>query len=133
MSLFSRVSWKDGMFLLPQHFQQADRALEADLRLKLDAVHPLGWGVLSLQLNEAAVAQGRLELTRCQAILPDGLVVDVPEADAAPAPRLFQLPTAGRNLEVFLTVPLQRPRAAAISAEPRADVRYVERVQEVPD
>ena len=32
MSLFDKVAWKDGMFLLPQHFQQEARHQDATLR-----------------------------------------------------------------------------------------------------
>ena len=30
MSLFDKVAWKDGMFLLPQHFQQGSQAPRCD-------------------------------------------------------------------------------------------------------
>ena len=89
MSQFSKVSWQEGMFILPQHFQQADRRFEATLNLRLRGQRPYAFGVLGLQFNEDALSRGTLELTRCQAILPDGSTIDAPEVDPLPAPRPF--------------------------------------------
>ena len=63
MSLHSKVAWKDGMFLLPQHFQQAERNFESMLRQRTLGPQPLQWGVLELAINETALAEGRVELT----------------------------------------------------------------------
>ena len=134
MSLFSKVSWKNGMFLLPQHFQQADRNLEAALQVRFHGPHPLNWGILSLQFNEAAISQGRLELQRCQAIMPDGLALNIPEVDAPPLSRTFTLPASASSLEVFITIPARRPRTPTMTSDlNRADVRYVDQLQEVAD
>lgn len=134
MSLFNRVSWKDGMFLLPQHFQQGERSIESTFQLRLHGPSPLDWGVISLELNDAAIGQGRVELVRLQAILPDGMAVDIPEIDAAPPSRIFQLPASAQTMDVYLGVPARRPRAAVVTVETnRADVRYVEQLTEVPD
>lgn len=134
MSLYNRISWKDGMFLLPQHFQQAERSLEATLQVRLHGASPLSWGLIALELNDAAVAQGRIEVIRLQAIMPDGLAVDIPEMDAAPPPRIFQLPASATTMDVYLAVPARRPRAIVVTTETnRGDVRYVEQLAEVPD
>lgn len=134
MSLYNRVSWKDGMFLLPQHFQQAERSQEATLQLRLHGAFPLSWGVISLELNDAAIVQGRVELLRMQAIMPDGLALDIPEMDGAPPSRVFQLPASAQTMDIFVGVPARRPRAAVVTSESnRADIRYVEQISEVPD
>lgn len=134
MSLYNRVSWKDGMFLLPQHFQQAERSVEATMQLRLHGASPLAWGVVQLELNESAVGQGRVELQRLQAVMPDGMAIDIPDQDAAPPSRLFQLPASAQSLDVYLAVPARRPRAAVVTTETtRADVRFVEQIVEVPD
>jgi len=84
MSLFTQVAWKEGMFMVPQHFQQAERSQEAALNLRLRGMSPLGWGVAHLKFNESAIAQGRIELMQCRAVLSDGMVIDIPDIDTAP-------------------------------------------------
>ncbi|PYF09891.1 hypothetical protein C8J30_10623 [Rhodobacter viridis] len=45
MSLFSKVAWKEGLFLQPQHLQQSDRSLEhlIDARLRRLVPYPGGF------------------------------------------------------------------------------------------
>lgn len=107
MGLAERVVWKNGTFLAPQHFQQADRYRESQLRLLRRASSSLSWGILELKLNRDAVMQGMLRLERCQAVLPppDGLCIDIPDADDAPDEKRFTMPPGSERMEVFLTVP----------------------------
>ena len=58
--MYSRVLWKNGTFLTPQHFQQSDRYLETLHR----PYHGLGWGVLDFQLDTTALAQKRCSSRR---------------------------------------------------------------------
>lgn len=134
MSQYSKVAWKDGMFLLPQHFQQAERSLEAALRQQLLGPQPLGWGVLDLALNEQAIAEGRIELLRCRALWPDGTPFHTPELDAPPPSA--HLPSSGisRLAEVFLTLPARRAQVPLVAATAeRKDARFIERTLEVAD
>ncbi len=96
MSQSSKVSWKDGMFLLPQHFQQAERHMETALQKLVLGSQPLGFGVLELSINEQAMGEGRIELLSCRAIWPDGTSFDAPQLDA-PHPRSHS--PAGRPRE----------------------------------
>lgn len=134
MSLHSKVAWKDGMFLLPQHFQQAERNFESMLRQQTLGPQPLQWGVLELAINETALAEGRVELTRCRAVWPDGMALHAPELDVLPAAAPLPAGSTSRALDVFLTIPARRPQVplVAMSAE-RKDARYVERAIEVAD
>lgn len=134
MSRHSRVAWKDGMVLLPQHFQQAERAADASLSLRLEALGHPGWGVLQLAFREDSLAQGSLELTRCGAILPDGTSISIPDIDAPPPIRRLELPADKAGVEVFLTLPLVRLRHPQLTSSPdRADIRAQERAVEVGD
>lgn len=134
MSRFSKVSWQDGMFLLPQHFQQADRHHQAALSLLHRALSPLCYGVQRLQFDEDALQRGTLGLVRCQALFQGGMAVDAPALDALPGARPFQLDPGRRSLEVFLAVPALRegqPLCTRDSA--RADIRYVQELADIAD
>lgn len=134
MSVYSKVAWKDGMFLLPQHFQQAERSLEATLRTQMLGPHPLSWGVLELGINETAIAQGRIEIERCRAIMPDGTVVDIPAADPAPPAATLRAESSERGVQVYLTLPARRARTPLVSStSERSEIRFVEKTLEVAD
>lgn len=134
MSQFSKVAWKDGMFLLPQHFQQAERNLETALRLQLLGPQPLAWGVFELLLNEQALSEGRVELLRCRAHFPDGTSFHAPEMDELPPAAPLSVGGSSRTAEVFLTIPARRAQVplVAVTAE-RRDARFIERPLDVSD
>jgi type VI secretion system protein ImpJ len=76
------VLWTKGVLLTPQHLQTQDRFLEDQLRFRLAALVPYGWGVHRLQIDRAALAGGLLSVTRAAAIFPDGLLYDASDAGA---------------------------------------------------
>ena len=57
MSQFSRVAWKEGQFLLPQHFQQMERSMEAAFLGRWQPHSATAWGLTTLVIDEAALAQ----------------------------------------------------------------------------
>jgi type VI secretion system protein ImpJ len=120
-----KVLWSEGMFLTPHHFQQADRYYENLISRRLSALRALGWGVCRLQINSDALANGELVLSKCSAILPDGLAVETPDLDPLPPARPVEgFFDAKRNsLGVYLAAPLARAGAVAFSAEGSSDGR----------
>ncbi len=125
MEYAQKVLWSEGMFLTPHHFQQADRYYENLISRRLSAVRALGWGVCRLQINNDALANGEVVLSKCAAILPDGLAVDTPDLDPLPPARPVEGSfDAKRNaMGVYLASPLARAGAVAFSAEGAADGR----------
>jgi type VI secretion system protein ImpJ len=120
-----KVLWSEGMFLTPHHFQQADRYYENLIARRLNSVRALGWGVCRFQVNTDALANGEFVLSRCSAVLPDGLAVETPDLDPLPPARPIEgLFDAKRNsLGVYLASPLARAGAVAFSADGTADGR----------
>lgn len=113
MSRPGRVTWSEGMALDPHHFQQWDRYHLALLHARVRAVAPHGWGLTELQVDEAAVANGTLRITRCAGATADGLLFSIPDTDPPPAERRVAecfAPTAER-LAVYLAAPAERPGA----------------------
>ena len=102
------------MLLTPHHFQQWDNYYEELLSSRLASLRSYEWGVLDLQANSEAVANGNFDLIRCRAVMPDGLPVNIPESDPAPEARPIQThfdPDAER-LDVYLAVPAKLAGAA---------------------
>jgi type VI secretion system protein ImpJ len=115
MTWHNKVLWTEGMFLQPQHFQQQDRFTGRQLEGRLSSTRPWAWGFVSLQVDEAALLQGRVGLNGARGVLPDGLVFSVPGDD--PAPPAFEVPSDARDQVVVLAVPMTRPGVAESDVE----------------
>ncbi|MFN7945861.1 MAG: type VI secretion system baseplate subunit TssK [Blastocatellia bacterium] len=113
MSRYRKVVWNEGMLLTPHHFQQWDNYHEDLLRARLAGVLAYDWGVLDLQVNRETIANGSFSLIQCLAVMPDGLVVNIPDPKQAPPPRSFaaHFPPNQDKLEIFLAIPARRDRA----------------------
>jgi type VI secretion system protein ImpJ len=120
-----KVLWSEGMFLTPHHFQQADRYYESLITRRFNSVRALGWGVCRLQVNSDALANGEFVLSKCSAILPDGLTVETPDLDPLPPARPIEgFFDAKRNaLGVYLASPLARAGTVSFSPDGAADGR----------
>ena len=118
MTWHNKVMWTEGMFLQPQHFQQQDRYVTqlVDARINQGLAH--AWGFSALQLDEAALLQGKVALTAARGVLPDGQPFAIPGHDAAP-PALDIAPDVRDEL-VLLAVALARPGVAESDVEDRS-------------
>jgi type VI secretion system protein ImpJ len=105
MKTLTPVSWTEGMFLKPHHFQQADGFQDARLAYHLRAVNAFHWGVFKLRVDLDALENMLFRVVRCEAVMPDGLILRAPE-DAVVEERSFQdeFPPAANVLDVHLTV-----------------------------
>ncbi len=107
MTWHNKVMWTEGMFLQPQHFQQQDRFVARQLEGRITAGLPWAWGFLSLQVDDAALLQGRIQITGARGVLPDGLAFSIPNDE--PAPPSLEVPGDARDEIVVLALPLSRP------------------------
>lgn len=103
-----KVLWTEGMLLSPQHFQQWDRYIENLLNQRVASLASLAWGVRELAVNEEGLANGEFSISRCSAVLPDGLVIDVPGTDDAPPARTIaeHFEAGAERLGVYIAAPL---------------------------
>lgn len=84
---FYKPLWHEGLILAPQHFQQQEQWLSFGQRrlAELALVEP--WGISEVDIDEEALATGRLKLTRLKLRLPDGTLVDSATSDLLPPAR----------------------------------------------
>lgn len=118
MSRYRRIVWNEGMLLTPHHFQQSDNYIEDLINARVASLLPHEWGILDLQLNRDAVANGAVQIVSCRGVMPDGLVVNIPQT--CPAPDMRPVgehfgPTA-TSLDVHLAIPASRIGAANFQA-----------------
>jgi type VI secretion system protein ImpJ len=131
MSRYRKVVWNEGMLLTPHHFQQWDNYYEELLNSRLASLAPYEWGVLELQANGEAIANGNFDLLRCRAVVPDGLLINVPDTDPAPASRSVaeHFDPESERLDVYLAVPAKRsgaPNFQRNGGAPDQNVRYLQ-------
>lgn len=106
---YKKVIWSEGMFLQPQHFQQQDRYFEQLLKARSAAIAGYYWGFGNLEVDEAALALGKVALTRARGVMPDGTPFDFPGDGSMLAP--LEIPADARDEQVFLALSLHRPGA----------------------
>lgn len=133
MSWKNRVVWSEGMFLRPQHFQQHDRYLEAQIDARGRSLRPCAWGFTELVLDRNLLSLGKLAIVRAVGILPDGTAFNVPDDDPAPEP--LDIGDNWRDCRVVLALPLQRAgvRDTVRDEEPLEGARYRSFVHDVRD
>ena len=104
MSGLNKVVWAEGVFLGQQHFQAWDRFQSNRLNFIQKSQSSFHWGLVSLTWNEMALSEGRLELQKLEAILPEGRAIEFRRDQEAPV--FLDLAAVGRDeFTVMLAVP----------------------------
>jgi type VI secretion system protein ImpJ len=97
------VRWSEGMFLKPQHFQQADLYQDSRLAYHLRALNPFHWGVFRLRVDVDALENLLFKVDQCEVVFADGLVVRFPEGALLEAASFQdEFPATADTLGVFL-------------------------------
>jgi len=128
-----RVVWKEGTFLRPHHFQQQDRYFEALVEARTQPLRPYPWGLRELQYDRDFLLQGKLRITHCRGIFPDGTPFGIPDQDDEP--QILDLPADTKERLVYLTLPARRGGSDTFtdSDDPELPVRYLTREVELAD
>lgn len=117
MATADRVVWDEGMLLLPQHFQQWDRYVDAMMRRRAAMLTPRHWGLTTLVFDHDALLAGELGLKAIAGVLPSGFLFEAPSPDPLPVPRRFkdQFDPRAEGLGVHLAMPSLRSGSLAVS------------------
>ena len=73
--------WHEGMLLAPQHLQQLALRSERHVGFRFAAADPYAFGVIHLSIDTGALVSGLFRVDGLTAVMPDGLVVNVPQRD----------------------------------------------------
>ncbi|MCS6873740.1 MAG: type VI secretion system baseplate subunit TssK [Pyrinomonadaceae bacterium] len=131
MSRYRKIVWNEGMLLTPHHFQQWDNYHEDLLNSRINSLFAFNYGVLDLQLNHEAIANGNFQIISCRAVLPDGLMVNIPDTDPEPSlrPIAEHFRTEQESLGAYLAIPAHRFGSAnfqANGAPENVNVRFLQ-------
>src|SRR3982751_890794 len=110
MSKYRKIVWNEGMLLTPHHFQQWDNYHEELLNSRIQSAMQYEYGVLDLQVSNEAIANGNFQITNLRAVLTDGLVINVPDAEAVPDTRPVgnHFPAEALSLGVHIAIPAKK-------------------------
>ncbi|WP_310620656.1 type VI secretion system baseplate subunit TssK [Flexibacterium corallicola] len=99
--MIARIAWSEGMFIAPQHFQHADKAVRsyADALAQLD-VRGGDFGVNTLELNLELLPVGKLAVRTASGVFPDRLYFELSKE------LVLDIPEGVVNETVYLAVPL---------------------------
>lgn len=133
-----RLVWSEGMLMSPQHLQALDRFHEVLVEARVGAITPYDWGVVSLELDPAALGTGQVRVQRFAGVMPGGAALSFEEADAdAPSPRAVadHFPAAAHALDVYLALAREREGVPAYAANGDAQgrARYLTASWQVQD
>ncbi len=132
MSWFSKVAWKEGLFLQPQHLQQSDRYVEKLIEARTRVITPYPWGVTEMRLDRDMAQQGKIGLRSVTGIMPDGTPFDAPNTGPLPLP--VDVPDKAEGLYVWLTLPDSPPNGREVGlGEDAATTRYRLETETVAD
>lgn len=83
------VYWHQGLFLQPQHFQQAERFMQSQLRPYQAYQQPHFWGVCALEMVSSSLNHRVCEIEQGELLFADGSYVSIPD-NAVIMPRSFE-------------------------------------------
>jgi type VI secretion system protein ImpJ len=116
------------MFLRPQHFQQFERFVGAQLEARVGPLVSHGYGISELQIGPGPLQTGKVVITRCAGVFEDGTPFRVPEETAAPLP--LEVSRDVRDQVVYLCIPEQRAGVADVTLDEAARTETRFRAQE---
>ncbi len=136
MKQLQPVIWTKGTFLTPQHLQAQDRFIEDSLNFRLEALKFCAWGFSELAIDQQALTEGNLVVSRAAGIFPDGLLFEIPDADPPPPSKSLQelFDASTTSLDLYLTIPDYRSRGLNVAlAQNNGATRYLAEVASVRD
>ncbi len=129
----SRVVWSEGMFLRPQHFQQAQRYHEFTQRQLTLGAEGHFWGFHSLLLDTASLAIGKVAIASATGVMPDGTPFSFPGVNDAPADVNISETVKARRIMLCLPVYRQGGEEVSFEDDGRSLARYCVADEDSPD
>ncbi|MGH6811882.1 MAG: type VI secretion system baseplate subunit TssK [Methylocella sp.] len=112
MSWYSKVVWREGLFLRPHHLQQCDRYFERLTENRTRHITPYPWGFSNIEIDFDLAQQSKFGVRRATGLMADGTPFDVP-ADSPP-PLAIEVPDNAGNQIVWLTLPVASPNTREV-------------------
>lgn len=117
-----KVIWREGMFLQPQHFQQADRFSSHNINMRMSCYQHYYFGINELELDNKLLTEDIITLKKCTGIMPDGTYFCIPTLNKVPESRTFaeHFKNDQQYLTIYLGLPLEIEGKENVSKENRS-------------
>ena len=110
--LAEKIFWFEGMAVGPQHFQQQDRYVDSQVRMRIQALIRHGWGFMDLSVDEQYLPLGKVVLNRARGLLPDGTLFEIGQEALS-----LDITPGITNRRVVLALPLAPEGASEVRQE----------------
>jgi type VI secretion system protein ImpJ len=110
--LSEKIFWFEGMAVGPQHFQQQDRYVDSQIRMRTLAHVHHGWGFMEFSIDEQYLPLGKVVLNRARGFLPDGTLFEVGQEVLS-----LDITPGVTNRRVALALPLSPEGASEVRQE----------------
>lgn len=121
-----QLHWHEGMFLLPQHSQTAERLGAEYVARQHQWDQPYHWGLSACELDLAALNSHRFVVQSLKARLRDGTLIDIPEDGVLTGLDVKDAFERGNTVLIYLAVPqlhAARPNVAEPPPHPTLSAR----------
>ncbi|MDR2386089.1 MAG: type VI secretion system baseplate subunit TssK [Deltaproteobacteria bacterium] len=127
-----KVVWSEGMMLRPQHFQQQDRYLAAQIQRRGLLLSHYPWGLSEFEIDQQYLSLGKLVLSRAAGLLPDGTLFETGRGRELLS---LDIPSGLSNQLIYLVLPLSPEGSSETSPEGEAGLatKYLSHPLEVYD
>ncbi len=105
MGISDKVIWSEGMFLQPQHFQQAERYFDNQLRSGVLLQKNYSWGFSKLFIDEQQLKLGKVVVSQCEGFMPDGTLFSF-NAQESSLQLALDIPPDIKSEKIYLIVPM---------------------------
>ena len=101
------IQWYEGMFVMPQHFQQNDMLQKNLWHYHFNHLTQHHWGICSILFDESALATGVLRVLSLEGVMQDGTVIFFPydKRDTLEIDLKTAIKDEDKPKRVYLTLP----------------------------
>src|SRR5690606_32669846 len=103
MNPLQPIFWHQGLFLQPHHFQHNDRLVLYRQSRLMALTMPYAWGVVGMELDDAALVDQTVMFSRLTVLMRDGLLIEYP-GNATVGRRRFDLAQLGAGRTLYVGV-----------------------------
>ncbi len=107
MELFKQISWQQGLFLQPQHFQLIDAHHDFQRSNFTRLTHAYGWGSEKINIDKAALQEQQVKVVSGTILFKSGALVAIGE-NAVIAPRSFSKSWENRSKPLIVYLGVRR-------------------------
>ena len=128
------VSWFEGMFLRPHHFQASDRHWFDFAQTSQKWDHPCNYGIRTLEISDAGIAHFQFQVNVCHARMRDGSLLELNPGQELDVVDLKEAFAQAAEVTAFLAVPKLKIGSRNLAEEGAAGKsRYVQDSLQIQD